>query len=51
MNVVDSSGWGEYFQDSRRADLFAPAIEPRDQLLVPVIAMHIRRGKESDSWR
>ena len=40
MNVVDSSGWVEYFQDSRRADLFAPAIEQREQLLVPVIALY-----------
>ena len=40
MNVVDSSGWVEYFQDSRRADLFASAIEQRDQLLVPVIALY-----------
>ena len=40
MNVVDSSGWVEYFQDSRRADLFALAIEQRDQLLVPVLALY-----------
>jgi toxin FitB len=40
MNVVDSSGWIEYFHDSERADLFASAIEQRDQLLVPVIALY-----------
>ena len=39
MNVVDSSGWVEYFQDSPRADLFAMAIDKRDQLLVPTIAL------------
>ena len=39
MNVVDSSGWVEYFQDSPRAELFAKAIEQRDQLLVPTIAL------------
>jgi toxin FitB len=39
MNVVDSSGWVEYFQDSPRADLFAGAIEDRDRLLVPTIAL------------
>ena len=39
MNVVDSSGWVEYFQDSPQADLFAMAIEKRDQLLVPTIAL------------
>ena len=39
MNVVDSSGWIEYFTDSQRADLFAEPIEQRDQLLVPSIAL------------
>jgi len=40
MNVVDSSGWIEYLQDTDRADLFAPAIEQRDRLIVPVIALY-----------
>jgi predicted nucleic acid-binding protein len=40
MNVVDSSGWVEYLLDSPRADLFAMAIEQRDQLVVPVIALY-----------
>lgn len=39
MNVVDSSGWIEYLQDSHRADLFAAAIEDRAHLLVPAIAL------------
>jgi toxin FitB len=39
MNVVDSSGWIEYFQDNPRADLFAPAIEDRAMLLVPTISL------------
>jgi predicted nucleic acid-binding protein len=39
MNVVDSSGWIEYLQDTARADLFAEAIEDRQQLLVPTIAL------------
>ena len=39
MNVVDSSGWIEYLKDTRRADLFAPAIEDRAALLVPTIAL------------
>ena len=39
MNVVDSSGWIEYFTDSKRADLFAVPIEQRGQLLVPTIAL------------
>ena len=40
MNLVDSSGWIEYFQDSPRADLFAAAIEQRGELLVPVVALY-----------
>ncbi len=38
MNVVDSSGWIEYFFDSPRADLFAAAIEDVTKLLVPVVS-------------
>ena len=40
MNLIDSSGWIEYLLDSPRADLFAPAIEQRDSLLVPVVALY-----------
>ena len=40
MNVVDSSGWIEYLLDTERADFFALAIEQRDKLLVPVIALY-----------
>ncbi|OIN94177.1 MAG: hypothetical protein AUJ20_01655 [Comamonadaceae bacterium CG1_02_60_18] len=39
MNVVDSSGWIEYLQDTDRADLFAAPIEQRNTLFVPVIAL------------
>ena len=39
MNLVDSSGWIEYLQDTSRADLFADAIEDRNTLLVPTIAL------------
>ncbi len=40
MNVVDSSGWLEYFADSRRADLFAEAIEDTEHLLMPVVCLY-----------
>ena len=40
MNVVDSSGWLEYFADSENADFFAPAIEDKKRLLVPVICVY-----------
>ena len=38
--VVDSSGWLEYFTGSDRASLFAAAIEDTDNLLVPVITIY-----------
>jgi predicted nucleic acid-binding protein len=40
MNVVDSSGWLEYFADGPNADFFAPAIEDLAQLIVPVISLY-----------
>jgi predicted nucleic acid-binding protein len=40
VNVVDSSGWLEYLADSDRADLFAPAIEDFEQLIVPTISLY-----------
>ena len=36
MNVVDSSGWLEYFADESNADFFAPAIEAVPELVVPI---------------
>ena len=40
MNVVDSSGWLEYFADGSNADFFAPAVEDSQQLLVPIICIY-----------
>ncbi len=40
MNVVDSSGWLEYFSGEGNADFFAPAIEDTEHLLVPVICVY-----------
>jgi toxin FitB len=40
MNVVDSSGWIEYFFDSPRAGLFASTIEDTANLLVPVVSIY-----------
>lgn len=40
MNVVDSSGWLEYFADEANADFFAEAIENIEELLVPVISIY-----------
>ena len=39
-NAVDSSGWLEYFADTRRARLFAAAIEDTERLIVPVITIY-----------
>ena len=40
MNVVDSSGWLEYFADGPNADFFAPAIEAISDLVVPTISVY-----------
>ena len=39
-NVVDSSGWLEYFADSHRASFFASALEDTENLFVPVISIY-----------
>ena len=39
MNVVDSSGWLEYFADGPNAEFFAPAIEDTDNLVVPSLTI------------
>lgn len=40
MNVVDSSGWIEYFTDAAGASFFAPAIEDIKTLVVPTIVLN-----------
>ena len=40
MNVVDSSGWLEYFADGPNADFFAPAIENTENLVVPSLTIY-----------
>lgn len=40
MNVVDSSGWLEYFSDGINADLFAPIIENSKELIIPIICIY-----------
>lgn len=39
MNIVDSSGWLEYFAGTARASLFAKPIEDTARLVVPVITV------------
>ena len=40
MNVVDSSGWLEYFAGGPNAAFFAPAIENTRRLIVPSITIY-----------
>ncbi len=40
MNVVDSSGWLEYFADGPNVDFFAPPIEDTAQLIIPTISIY-----------
>lgn len=40
MNVVDSSGWLEYFADGRNASFFADALENTEELVVPTLSLY-----------
>jgi predicted nucleic acid-binding protein len=40
MNVVDSSGWLEYFADGPNAGFFAPTIQKLDELIVPTVSIY-----------
>ena len=40
MNVVDSSGWLEYFANGSNADFFSEPIERTSELLVPTISIY-----------
>ncbi len=52
MNVVDSSGWIEYFIDTANADNFASAIEKTALLIVPALSffeVHRFLSRKSDA--
>lgn len=40
MNVVDSSGWLEYFAEGPNAGFFAKAIEKTNELVVPTVSIY-----------
>ena len=40
MNIVDSSGWLEYFADGANAGFFAASIEATSELLVPALSLY-----------
>jgi len=57
MNVVDLSGWLEYFANGPNADFFAPAIEDASNLIVPSISIFevfkrvLQQRSESEALR
>lgn len=40
MNVVDSSGWLEYFSGGVNASFFSEAIENTNELIVPTLSLY-----------
>lgn len=53
MNVIDSSGWLEYFADGPNADFFESVIKDEGNLIIPTICLYevfkitlSRAGKE-----
>jgi predicted nucleic acid-binding protein len=40
MNIVDSSGWLEYFAKGENASFFAPVIRETDILVVPTVCIY-----------
>ena len=40
MNVVDSSGWLEYFARGTNTSFFAPVVKATDILVVPTVCMY-----------
>lgn len=40
MNVIDSSGWLEYFIGGENASFFAPAIQDVENVVVPTISIY-----------
>lgn len=54
MNVVDSSGWLEYFSRGHNTGFFAPIIRSTDSLVVPTVCVYevfkrllTQRGEEA----
>lgn len=54
MNLLDSSGWLEYFVNGKNADFFAPVAQDIQNIVVPVICIYevfkvIRREKDKSA--
>jgi predicted nucleic acid-binding protein len=57
VNVVDSSGWLEYFAGGPNANFFAKAIEATAELIVPSLSLHevfkrvLQQRSEGDAFQ
>ncbi|NCU32976.1 MAG: type II toxin-antitoxin system VapC family toxin [Candidatus Moranbacteria bacterium] len=57
MNLVDSSGWVEYFVGGKQADQFSKPIEQSGQLIVPTVVIFevfkflARVADENNAWK
>jgi toxin FitB len=57
MNVVDSSGWLEFFADGPNAIFFSPSITDLEQLIVPAISIYevfkrvLQQRNETDAFQ
>ena len=40
MNIVDSSGWIEFFSEGKNAEIFSPLILKVNELVVPTIILY-----------
>ena len=40
MNIVDSSGWLEFFAAGPNADAFAPIVQKTSELIVPTLSLY-----------
>jgi toxin FitB len=55
MNVIDSSGWLEYFADGPNASFFSHPLQRTSELVVPTITLYevfkavLRQRNESDA--
>jgi predicted nucleic acid-binding protein len=55
MNIIDSSGWLEYFADGPNASYFSGPLQKTTELIVPTITIHevfkavLRQRTESDA--
>jgi predicted nucleic acid-binding protein len=40
MNLVDSSGWLEYFTDGKNSEIFSKPLNNKEELIVPSITLY-----------